>query len=110
MAQDFAAAFGLGADDISITTVDADGVALAAIQGLHTLVQEQDAQINALQHDNATLQQDNATLLTRLEALEQRVATQDTPSSAAYRWRPWSVACLAQSCWCLCGAPAERKR
>ena len=35
MAQDFRAAFGLGPDDRHIATVDADGVALAAIQGLH---------------------------------------------------------------------------
>lgn len=35
MAQDFRAAFGLGEDDKHIATVDADGVALAAIQGLH---------------------------------------------------------------------------
>lgn len=34
MAQDFHAAFGLGGDDRSITTVDATGVALAAIQAL----------------------------------------------------------------------------
>jgi hypothetical protein len=35
MAQDFHAAFGLGSDDKHIATVDADGVALAAIQGLN---------------------------------------------------------------------------
>jgi len=35
VSQDFHAAFGLGADDRHIATVDADGVALAAIQGLH---------------------------------------------------------------------------
>jgi len=34
-AQDFRAAFGFGDDDKSIGTVDADGVALAAIQGLN---------------------------------------------------------------------------
>jgi hypothetical protein len=34
-AQDFHAAFGLGESDRTITTVDADGVALAAIQGLN---------------------------------------------------------------------------
>ena len=34
MAQDFADAFGLGSDRKHITTVDADGVALAAIKGL----------------------------------------------------------------------------
>jgi hypothetical protein len=43
MAQDFYAAFGLGIDDKHIVTVDADGVALAAIQGLYELVQEQQA-------------------------------------------------------------------
>jgi len=35
MAQDFYAAFGTGLDDKHIATVDADGVALAAIQGLN---------------------------------------------------------------------------
>lgn len=35
MAQDFHAAFGVGPDDRHIATVDADGVALAAIQGLN---------------------------------------------------------------------------
>ncbi|MCI0536554.1 MAG: hypothetical protein L0Z50_15145, partial [Verrucomicrobiales bacterium] len=41
VAQDFHAAFGLGADDKHIDAVDADGVALAAIQGLnHKLEQE----------------------------------------------------------------------
>ena len=34
MAQDFHAAFGLGADDRHITTIDEGGVALAAIQAL----------------------------------------------------------------------------
>jgi hypothetical protein len=40
MAQDFRAAFGLGTDDKSISTVDADGVALAAIQALYQQNQE----------------------------------------------------------------------
>ena len=35
MAQDFAAAFGVGENTTTISTVDADGVALAAIQGLY---------------------------------------------------------------------------
>jgi hypothetical protein len=38
MAQDFAAAFGLGDTDKRIATVDADGVALVAIQALHRRV------------------------------------------------------------------------
>jgi len=48
MAQDFHAAFGVGEDDRHITTIDAHGVALGAIQGLHELVKEKDAQIAAL--------------------------------------------------------------
>jgi hypothetical protein len=57
VAQDFYAAFGLGASDTSIGTLDADGVALAAIQGLYALSQEQATQIAAQQE--------------RIEALEQ---------------------------------------
>jgi hypothetical protein len=49
MAQDFYAAFGVGEDDTHITTMDADGVALAAIQGLYELSQEQAARIEALE-------------------------------------------------------------
>src|SRR5436190_8870158 len=41
VAQDFQSAFGLGTDDKSIGTVDADGVALAAIQGLNQKLQEE---------------------------------------------------------------------
>ncbi len=40
MAQDFHAAFGVGEDDRHITTIDANGVALAAIQQLHRTQQE----------------------------------------------------------------------
>ena len=47
-AQDFHAAFGLGSDDVSITTVDEGGVALAAIQGLNAKVDEQQREIAAL--------------------------------------------------------------
>ena len=39
-AQDFAAVFGFGENDRSISTIDADGVALASIQGLYRLVEE----------------------------------------------------------------------
>jgi hypothetical protein len=60
-AQEFYAAFGVGEDDKHISTVDADGVALAAIQGLYALLQERDAQV--------------ADLEARLTALEQRVGT-----------------------------------
>ncbi len=48
VAQDFYAAFEVGEDNTHITTSDADGVALASIQALYDLVQEQEAQIAAL--------------------------------------------------------------
>ncbi len=47
VAQDFYASFGLGQTDRAISTVDADGVALASIQGLHTLLVQRDQQIAA---------------------------------------------------------------
>jgi hypothetical protein len=48
VAQDFHAAFGLGADDVSIATVDESGVALAAIQGLNQKLNAKDAEIQEL--------------------------------------------------------------
>ena len=47
-AQDFSRAFGLGEDNRHITTVDADGVALAAIQGLYRQNQRLDRDNHAL--------------------------------------------------------------
>ncbi len=58
VAQDFHAAFGLG-DDRTISTLDADGVALAAIQ--------------ALAKDNAEFRVTNAELTERLEKLEREL-------------------------------------
>jgi len=49
MAQDFREAFALGRDDKHITSVDADGVALAAIQGLNQKLDEKDARIQELE-------------------------------------------------------------
>ena len=55
MAQDFHAAFGLGTDDKHIATVDADGVALAAIQGLNQRLNEQESEIQELKRVIAEL-------------------------------------------------------
>ena len=63
VAQDFHAAFGLGESNRHISTTDADGIALAAIQGLYQIAKEKDAQIAALQEQIARLEQ-------RLVALE----------------------------------------
>jgi len=61
MAQDFRAAFALGADDKHIATVDADGVALAAIQGLNQKLEERlrtkDAEIQELRQAITELKQ-----------------------------------------------------
>ena len=56
MAQDFHAAFGVGDDDTHINMVDANGVALAAIQGLYQLVQEQELQLTVLEARLAALE------------------------------------------------------
>jgi len=48
MAQDFYAAFGLGMDEKHISMVDADGVALAAIQGLNHKLEQKEAEITDL--------------------------------------------------------------
>lgn len=58
MSQDFHKAFGLGSDDKSINQIDAQGVAFAAIQGLHEVVKERDAQISKLERANATMQRE----------------------------------------------------
>ena len=60
MAQDFARAFGVGEDDKHISTVDADGVALAAIQGLNLKLQDELKKRDA----------ENAQLKVRLDTLE----------------------------------------
>ena len=59
MAQDFKAAFGVGESDTGIATVDADGVVLAAIQGLNQKLEETRAE--------------NAELKRRLQELEKAV-------------------------------------
>ncbi len=70
MAQDFRAAFGLGLDDKSICSVDADGVALAAIQGLNQKVEDMSGEMKRRDTENAELKQ-------RLEKLEHLVRHQN---------------------------------
>jgi hypothetical protein len=65
--QDFHAAFGLGHDDRSIGTVDADGVALAGIQALEARTVE-------LRAENDALKQRVAELEARLARLEAALA------------------------------------
>jgi hypothetical protein len=70
MAQDFHQAFGLGRDEKHITSVDADGVALAAIQGLNSKVDERDARIRELEKS-----------VTELKELVHRLTSQAQPSN-----------------------------
>ena len=56
MAQDFRAAFGLGEDERHITSSDADGIALAAIQGLYKIVQEKNSRIADLERRLAEIE------------------------------------------------------
>ncbi|GAP12696.1 hypothetical protein LARV_00432 [Longilinea arvoryzae] len=65
-AQDFYAAFGLGADNKHIAALDANGVSLAAIRELTRLSEAQDARITTLELQNADLEQ-------RVEKLEKLV-------------------------------------
>jgi len=61
MAQDFRAAFGLGDSDVRIAAVDANGVAVAALQALYR-------QVQSLREESATLQRELAHLRARMTA------------------------------------------
>ena len=78
MAQDFHAAFGVGADDRSIATVDADGVALAAIQGLNAKLDERAAALQRQIDEKDAKIEAQARLLqlqaARVDSLERQTA------------------------------------
>jgi len=69
-AQDFYAAFGLGESDTTISTVDADGVALLAAQALERRTRALQAQLRDREHVVADLRAQVADLTRRLERLE----------------------------------------
>ena len=74
LAEDFYAVFALGEDEKYINTVDVDGVALAAIQGLYQMVREQEDQMMAQRRRIAILEFEKATQQEHLAALEARLA------------------------------------
>ncbi|SMB86060.1 tail fiber domain-containing protein [Deinococcus hopiensis] len=74
MAQDFRAAFGLNTTDKTINTVDADGVALAAVQGLNAKLEARDREITALKQGNAKLASENAALKAQMQSVLDRLA------------------------------------
>jgi hypothetical protein len=67
MAQDFYAAFKLGNDNVTIASLDEDGVALAGVKALDARTLAQQARIDSLEHQNADLRD-------RLDRLEKAVA------------------------------------
>jgi hypothetical protein len=69
MAQDFFAAFKVGEGDKTIATIDPDGVALAAIQGLHEELKDRDTRIDGLQQQ-VLRQQEQIDGLKRLLCLD----------------------------------------
>lgn len=71
MAQDFYAAFELGADDRHIAALDVNGVSLAAIQTLNKISTDQKTQIEKLSSENTELKEKVDDLETRLSKLEQ---------------------------------------
>ncbi len=86
MAQDFHDVFKVGEDDKHITTIDADGVTMAAIQGLYQMLKEKDAQL-------AEQRRQMESLSARLDTLERearmsRGAPPMRPASAIEPSRP----------------------
>jgi hypothetical protein len=56
MAQDFRSAFGLGEDDKHISTVDEEGIALAAIKALQSEIVEKNRRLSDLDAKYARLE------------------------------------------------------
>ena len=75
MAQDFRAAFGLGETELGISTLDADGVAFAAIQGLNA----------KLEAERAAKDAEIATLRAELAEIRSLLTSRTLQSDAARR-------------------------
>jgi hypothetical protein len=90
MAEGFHDAFDVGSSDEHINSINADGVAFAAIQGLAAKLDEREERIesqadriNELETENETLRKRNAELEDRLAAVEDRLAAIENQSSPA---------------------------
>jgi hypothetical protein len=77
IAQDFHAPFGLGDSNKAIGTLDADGVALAAVPGLRHAILEEECKLAEFESANRALE-------TRIRALETAL-TQITASNSFQR-------------------------
>jgi len=92
MAQDFYAAFGVGEDDRHITSIDEDGVALAAIKalaaqthGLQTKTRALDAENHEIHQENDGMKADNRELRRETAGLRARLTRQDARVAALER-------------------------
>ncbi len=74
VAQDWNAAFGLGAGELSISVADSASVALVAIQALNQIVEQNQQTLSAKEKELETLKDQNQRLLERLEAIEAKIA------------------------------------
>ena len=72
MARDFKATFGVGSDEKTITPVDEEGMALAAIQGLNQRLDAKDAQVQDLKARNLKLEQGLTELQQAVQSLSQK--------------------------------------
>jgi hypothetical protein len=77
MAEEFHDAFDVGSSDEHINSINADGVALAAIQGLSAKLDEKAERIADLEAENEQLRERNAELEERLAAVEEHLGLAD---------------------------------
>jgi hypothetical protein len=74
IAQDFHAAFGYGEDERHIAEVDEGGIALAAIQGLNTKIEEKDAKMESLAAEVKTDRAEIARLRAEIDSIKTMLA------------------------------------
>jgi hypothetical protein len=82
MAQDFAAAFGLGESNLLINSLDLDGVNLAGVQALTARTDQLRTQVRELTDENAALRGRVSELEARLQRIEALLAREAAPASA----------------------------
>jgi hypothetical protein len=83
MAEDFADAFGLGDDEETISTVDADGVAFAAIQGLAERLVDHQETVAAQRDRIEELEAEREDREDRLAAIEAELGLDGAPDGRA---------------------------